>query len=281
MQKGLKLKLVIILIIAAAAVPVLIVFSSKNLINKSIKLSARSAVVMNMDQKKVLFEAEKDKRLSPGSMTKLMSVLLVFEKIQSGELLEDDIVVVSENAAQTFASKVGLKVGERMSVKNLLKCVLIPSGSDAMIALAEHLYKTEERFVAAMNEKAKSMGLKNTHFTNCVGLEDAEHYSSAYDVALIACELAAKFPQIYDYTSLSSAKIPREDKSDFFIVNTNDMLKERSINGMKTGSTPNSGFSITITGTKGKNHIVAVVMNCVSPVLRRHDCLILTKRFFD
>lgn len=257
----------------------IILFLGKFFIKKNIDLYAKSAIVMNLDNKKVLFDKEKDLKLSPGSMTKMISIYIVLEKIESGEIKKTDMVTISRYATSTFGSKVGLRTGEKISVDNLIKCVLLPSGSDAVIALAEYVCGTEETFVGIMNEKAKEMGLVNTHFSNCVGLESSDHYSTAYDMALLAYELTTKYPYIYDYTDLEKEIIYHEDGTEMKIYNTNDMLDEDGINGLKTGSTPQSGYSLTMTYNKGKEHIVYVVMNSPSEYFRKRDCLNLLKEF--
>jgi len=256
-----------------------IIIISRITLKKNIQLYSKSAIVMSTDNRKVLFHKNMHRQLIPGSMTKLMSMLIVFEKIHQGVLFYSDPIYISPKAAGTFASRAGLYAGEYISVDDLIKCVFLPSGSDAIIALAEHLYGTEEKFVDEMNHKVKQMGLKNTHFTNCVGLEDTNHYSSAFDIDSIAVELTSKYPEVYGYTSMSHTIIRHEDGTDLVLKNTNDMLEFDGIDGLKTGSTPNGGYSLTMTYNKNKKHLVFVVMESDTLYFRKYDCKKLLSTF--
>lgn len=247
--------------------------------DKNIILHAKSAVVIKMDNHKILYNKEMDVPLIPGSLTKLMSMLIVFENIEAGIISYDDTIPISSNATGTFASKAGLITGEELCVDDLLKCVFLPSGSDALIALAEYLYGNEESFVQAMNKKSELLELKNSHFTNCVGLEDHNHYSSAYDIASIALELTSKYPEVYNYTSLPLAVISHQDGTELFLKNTNDMLEFDGINGLKTGSTPNGGYSLAMTYNKDRTHLLFVVMGSDSLYFRKQDCKKLLEKF--
>ena len=248
--------------------------------NKNIVLNAKSAVVMSLDKNKVMFNKNMDKRLIPGSLTKLMSMLIVFEKINAGHISFDQKIYISQKATATVGSKAGLYTGEHISVDDLIKCVFLPSGSDAVIAFAEHLYGTQEAFVGEMNEKVKQLNLKNTHFANCIGLEDPEHYSSAHDIAIIADELTSRYPKAYEYTSLRRVTIKHEEGSEFMLMNSNDMLDTEGINGLKTGSTPNGGYSLAMTSNKSGKHLIFVVIGNDSQYFRKKDCKNLLSAFY-
>ncbi|NLL70296.1 MAG: D-alanyl-D-alanine carboxypeptidase [Epulopiscium sp.] len=264
------------------AVPIIIVsflvftFYKKD---KQITLNAKGAVVIGMDHRKILYQKDMNDPFIPGSLTKLMSMLLVFEEIEAGTLSYDDKIPVSATATGTFASKAGLITGEQLCVNDLLKCVFLPSGSDAVIALAEYLCGTEESFVQEMNNKVQELGLKNSHFTNSVGLEERDHYSSAYDMACIAMELTTKYPEVYNYTSLPLALINHEDGAELLLKNTNDMLGFDGVDGLKTGSTPNGGYSLAMTYNKKKDHLLFIVMGSDSLYFRKQDCKKLLEIF--
>ena len=272
--------LAIILIFSVISSTVIFLRTKNTRTNVSeILLDAVSAIAFDMKSEKILYEKEANKQVSPGSITKLVSLFVVFDKIKSGGLSLSEMVKVSENACSAVASKVGLMPGEKMTVENLIKCVLIASGSDAMLALSEHIAGNEEKFVKLMNEKVTELGLKNTHFAGCLGLEDPYTYSSAYDIALISSEITKTYPQIYEYTKLSSTDIIRENNSVLSISSTNDMLNKPGINGLKTGSTYESGYNLAMTYNKSGKSIVFVVLNCKTLYFRRQDCIQLLNTF--
>jgi D-alanyl-D-alanine carboxypeptidase (penicillin-binding protein 5/6) len=244
-----------------------------------LRLYAKGAVVMSLDDGKILYAHNPDERLIPASMTKIMAMLLIFEQLESGRLTYDEKVRVSERAAGTFASKAGLKAGESLSVDDLLKCVFLPSGSDAVLALAEHVYGSEEAFVEAMNAKARELGLTNTQFQNSVGLEQYGHYASPRDMAVIAAELVTTYPEVYAYSSLVTATVRHEDGTELYLKNTNDMLKYDGVDGLKTGSSPRGGYNLAMTYNKGGKHLLFVVMGEETPYFRKEDCKKLLEAF--
>jgi D-alanyl-D-alanine carboxypeptidase (penicillin-binding protein 5/6) len=263
--------------IVIVAIVSILMFTRLN--HKDINLYSKGAIVLSLDKNQILYEKNMDGRLHPASMTKLMSMLLVFENIEKGSLSYDQYITVSEKNVSTAASRAGIRAGESLTVDSLLTCVFLPSGSDAVLALAEHLYGSEERFVEEMNKKAEKLGLKNTHFKNSVGLEQNGHYSSPHDMSVIAAELVTKYPEVYKYTSLASASIKHEDGSAFLLKNTNDMLGYEGVNGLKTGSSPNGGYSLTMTYNKNDKHLIFVVMGNEMPYFRKKDCMVLLEAF--
>lgn len=247
--------------------------------SREIKLHSKSAIVMDINSGKIMLNKNMNERLKPASMTKLMAMLLIFEKIEEGVISYDEKIIVSDNAVKTIASKAGLKAGEHLSIDTLLKSVFIPSGSDAVIALGEHVFGSEINFVDAMNKKALELSLTNTQFKNCMGLDQEGHFSSAHDMAIIARELVIKFPIVYQYTSLSSDILIHEDGSETYMKNTNDMLRFDGVDGLKTGSSPASGYGLTFTYNKNSKHLIFVVMSSVDIQLRRIDCETLLSAF--
>lgn len=248
-------------------------------------LSARSAVVMEESSGEVLFEKEKDKELAPASVTKVMSLLLVFEELDHGRLKLDDMVTVSEHAASMGGSQVFLEVSEKQDVKTLIKCVVISSANDAIVALAEHICGSEKAFVDRMNEKAKKLGMKHTTFKNACGLDEDGHITSAYDIALMTRELARKHPQIFEYTKIWMDTIIHKTKKgekEFGLSNTNKLIRQyQGCTGMKTGSTSKAGFCLSATATRNKIHMIAVVMGSESSKTRIKEASALLDHGFS
>ena len=238
-------------------------------------LSAKSAVVMEQGSKEVLFAKDKDKELAPASVTKVMSLLLVFEDLNKGKIKLTDTVTVSEHAASMGGSQVFLEVGEKQKVKTLIKCVVISSANDAVVALAEHVCGSEKAFVERMNRKAKELGMKHTTFQNACGLDAKGHVTSAYDIALMTRELAQKYPEVFEYTKIWMDTIIHKTKKgekEFGLSNTNKLIRQyNGCTGMKTGSTGKAGFCLSATATRNKIHMIAVVMGCESSKTRIKD----------
>ena len=183
----------------------------------------KSAILIEASSGKILYEKNAHERMAPASMTKMMSMLLAMEKIDRGELKWSDIVTVSENASGMGGSQILLETGEQMSVEDLFKGVAVASGNDAVVALAEHIAGTEENFVKMMNDKAKELELKDTSFKNPHGLDTANHYSSAHDMAMIALELS-KHPDVFKYTSIYEDYLRKDTDRKIWLVNTNKVV---------------------------------------------------------
>ena len=235
-----------------------------NVSAQSFDLTAKSAVVMEQDSKEVLFQKEKDKVLAPASVTKVMSLLLIFQDLDRGRLKLNDTVTVSEHAASMGGSQVFLEPGEEQDVKTLIKCVVVSSANDAVVALAEHICGSEKAFVDRMNKEAKKLGMKHTTFKNACGLDEEGHVTTAYDIALMTRELAVKHPQIFQYTKIWMDTIvhkTRKGEKEFGLSNTNKLIRQyQGCTGMKTGSTSKAGFCLSATATRNKIHMIAVVM---------------------
>lgn len=242
-------------------------------------LSARSAIVMEQESKEILFAKDKDKELAPASVTKVMSLLLIFEDLKQGKIKLTDTVTVSEHAASMGGSQVFLETGEKQQVKTLIKCVVVSSANDAVVALAEYVCGSEKAFVERMNRKAKSLGMKHTTFQNACGLDTKGHVTSAYDIALMTRELAQKYPEIFDYTKIWMDTIIHKTKKgekEFGLSNTNKLIRQyNGCTGMKTGSTGKAGFCLSATATRNKIHMIAVVMGSESSKTRMKDASML------
>ena len=191
--------------------------------NNTLAPNAKSAILIEASTGEILYEYNKDEKLSPASMTKMMSLLLIMESLDKGIIKYNDLVTVSENASSMGGSQILLETGETMSVDDLLKGITVASGNDAVVALAEKIAGTEENFVKMMNDKAKDLGLKNTQFKNCHGLDAKEHYSSANDMAIIAKELV-KHQKILDYSSIYETYLRKGTDKQIWLVNTNKVV---------------------------------------------------------
>lgn len=222
--------------------------------------NAKSAIMIEASTGEILFQKNKDEKLAPASMTKMMSMLLIMEEIENGNLKWNEMITTSEKASSMGGSQIFLKVGEKMTVEDLLKGVAIASGNDAVVALAERVSGSEEQFVKRMNIRAKDLGLKNTNFINATGLTADNHYSSAYDMSLIAKELV-KHEKILEFTSTYEDYLRKDTKSPFWLVNTNRLVRfKEGVDGLKTGFTDEAGYCLTSTMKKDNMRLITVVM---------------------
>ena len=256
----------------------LLVPSFANAEETKLKIAEKSssAILIERDTGAVLFEKDSDKKLPPASMTKIMTMILIMEAIESGKISLDQKVRASEYAASMGGSQIFLEAGEEMTVDDMLKGIAVASGNDASVAMAEAIAGSEEEFVNMMNEKAKSMGLKNTHFVNPTGLPAENHYSTANDMALMAKELL-KYELITKYTGLYEDYLRQDSDKKFWLVNTNKLVKfYPGVDGLKTGFTSEAKYCLTATAKRDDMRVVAVVMGAPSPKVRNAE---ITKMF--
>ncbi|EMT47292.1 D-alanyl-D-alanine carboxypeptidase family protein [Anoxybacillus flavithermus] len=229
---------------------------------------ARSAILIERDTGVVLYEKNAHEPLPPASMTKIMTMLLIMEAIDQGKLKLDERVRASEYAASMGGSQIFLEPGEEMTVDDLLKGVAIGSGNDASVALAERIAGSEEAFVHMMNEKARQLGLKHTTFENTTGLPAKNHYSTAYDMAVMAKELL-KYDLITKYTGTYEDYLRQHTDKKFWLVNTNRLVKfYPGVDGLKTGYTSEAKYCLTATAKKGNMRVIAVVFGAPTPKAR-------------
>lgn len=222
-----------------------------------VAVSAKSAILVERETGTVLYQTEEHKKLEPASVTKVMTMLLVVEAIQSGQISLDDQVTCSAHAASMGGSQVYLEEGEKMSVHDLLKAVAVASGNDAAVALAEYVAGSEPAFVDKMNQRAKELGMNDTHFCNCNGLPTKDHVSSAYDIALMSRELL-RHKMIRDYTGIWMDSIRG---GEFKLANTNKLIYYYDgATGLKTGSTGNAGYCISASAKRNGMELIAVVL---------------------
>ena len=219
---------------------------------------------MEASSGKVLFEKDADTKRPPASVTKVMTILLIYDALSEGKIHKEDVVTVSEYAASMGGSQVFLEAGEEQTVDTLLKCIIVSSANDACVAMAELIAGTEEAFVQQMNERAKGLGMKNTVFKNCNGLDADGHVTTARDIALMSRELITKYPDVYEYTKIWMDTIIHKTKkgeSEFGLSNTNKLIRQYSYaTGLKTGSTGEAKFCLSATAQKDGIDLIAVIM---------------------
>lgn len=233
------------------------------------EITAPSAVLIEPLTKKVLFEKNSHEIRACASITKVMTLILIFEAIESGKLCLTDTVTSSAHAASMGGSDIWLEEGEVMTVDHLIKAIVVASANDAAVALAEEIAGTEEEFVKRMNEKAKALGMNDTTFKNCNGLDEEGHLTSAYDVALMSAELITH-EKIFDYSCIWIDYLRGGETQ---IVNTNKLLKTyKGITGLKTGTTSQAGSCMSATATRDNMSLVAVVLGCDTGTNRFKDC---------
>lgn len=221
------------------------------------QVDAGAAVLMEKETGAILYENHAHDKLEPASVTKVMTLLLVMEALDSGQLKLDDVVTVSTRAASMGGSQVYLKEGEQMTVNDMLKAVAVASGNDAAVALAEHLCGSEEGFVARMNQRAAELGMKDTNFVNCTGLPAAGHLTSAYDIALMSRELL-RHPDIRNYTTIWMDTLRN---GQFQLANTNKLVRYyEGCTGLKTGSTDSALYCLSATAEREGMELIAVVL---------------------
>lgn len=243
---------------------------------------AKAGILIEQSSKEILYQKEMDRRLSPASMTKIMTLLLIYEAMENNQFNLDTMLTTSETAASMGGSQVYLKVGEKISVDEALKCVCVASANDCAVLLAEEVSGSEEYFVRKMNEKAKSLGCNNTNFSDCTGLTSQNHYTSAYDLAIISAELLTKYPEVIKYTTIKEDYIRKDTSSPFWLVNTNKMIgRVEGLNGLKTGYTSFSGYCITLSMSKDDMNLISVVFGYDSATKRNSESLELLKYGFS
>ena len=237
----------------------------------SLGLKSESAILMDASSGKILYEKNIDERLPMASMTKIMSMLIIMENIENGSLDYEDKVLISDAASGMGGSQVFLQAGEEYLVNDLLKCIAISSANDAVVAMAEKISGSVDAFVGLMNDKAKELGLKNTHFANPHGLDNEDHYSTAYDMAVMAKELL-KYENILKYTSIYEDYLTKPDGSQIWLVNTNRLVRfYDGVDGLKTGYTTEAGYCLTATAKKNNFRLISVVMKSSSAEARSSD----------
>lgn len=244
------------------------------------EVSAPSYVLMEPDTGTVICEKEKDTKRSPASVTKVMTLLLIYDHLEDGSLKLSDPVTTSAHAKSMGGSQVFLEEGEVQNVETMIKCIVVASGNDASVAMAEHIAGSEESFVKQMNERAAGLGMKNTHFEDCCGLTDSDnHYTTAYDIALMSRELISKYPEILKYSSIwmeNITHVTAQGSKEFGLTNTNKLIRTyEGCVGLKTGSTSKAKFCISAVARRNGISLISVVMAAPDSKTRQKDAAAL------
>ena len=222
--------------------------------------NAKSGLLIEATTGEILYEKNMDEKVAVASMTKMVAQIIILENIENGTLTWDEKIKVSNNAAGMGGSQIWLQPGEEMTVRDLMKGITMASANDATVALAERIGGTEQNFVNMMNEKVKELGLKNTHFVNPTGLDEENHYSSAYDMGMIAKELLTH-EEILEFSSVYEDYIRQDTPNKFWVVNTNKLIRfYEGADGLKTGFTDNAGYCMAVTAKRDDMRLIAVVL---------------------
>lgn len=240
-----------------------------------LSLESKSAILIEVGTGKVIYEKNPDEQLKPASVTKVMTLLLIFEEIEKGNLSFDDVVTVTEHAASMGGSQCFFETGEQQSVHDMIKCIEVASGNDAAVAMAEHIAGTEAAFVEMMNRKAKELGMENTNFENACGLESSNHYTTSRDIAIMSRELLSKYPKIKEYSTIWMDSIIHKTKrgeSRFDLANTNKFLKGYTgATGLKTGYTSQAKYCMAASAERNGIEMIAVIMGADTKEIRNSE----------
>ena len=240
-------------------------------------LTSKSSILMEASTGQILYENNAEEAMPPASVTKIMTLLLIFEAQKEGKFQWDDMITVSEYAASMGGSQVFLESEEQQTAKDMVKCIAVASANDASVAMAEFIGGSEEGFVAMMNEKAKELGMKNTVFKNACGLDVEGHVTSAKDIAIMSRTLITEFPEVTEFTTIWMDKIThktRKGESEFGLANTNKLIKWYSgATGLKTGSTSAAKFCLSGTAKRNDTELIAVVMAAPNPKTRFQEVM--------
>ncbi len=244
--------------------------------------NGKSGILIEANSGKILFEKNKDERLSIASMTKMVAQIIILEEIEAGNIKWDDVVTVSRNAADMGGSQIYISEGEKISVEDLMKGISVASGNDATVAMAEYISGSEAKFVKRMNKVVKSLGLKNTHFMNCTGLDEEGHYSSSYDMAMIARELVTKHSEILRFSSIYEDYLREDTKDKFWLVNTNKLINfYDGADGLKTGHTDNAGYCLSATAKRNNLRLIGIVLGEENSKVRNSEMINLLDYGFN
>lgn len=223
--------------------------------------NSASSILIEADSGKIIYEKEKDKRVSVASMTKMVAQIIILEEIEKGHIKWSDVVTVSRNASGMGGSQIYLEEGEKITIEDLMKGISVASGNDATVAMAEVISGSEEKFVKKMNQKIKELGLKNTHFSNCTGLDTDDHYSSSYDMAMIARDLVVNHSEILRFSSIYEDYLREDTDRKFWLVNTNKLISfYDGADGLKTGHTDAAGYCLAATAKRNDLRLIAIVL---------------------
>lgn len=276
MKKRIITWVLLLMLITAEICPVKI----QGAVQPAPEISAPGAVLMEPSTGTVLYEKNGEEQRSPASITKIMTLLLIFEALEDGQITLEEEAVTSAYAKSMGGSQVFLEEGEKQTVETLIKCIVVASGNDASVVMAEHLAGSEEEFVKRMNEKAGELGMIHTQFEDCCGLTDSEeHYTTASDVAIVSRELITRFPRILEYSSIWMGNIihrTAQGEKEFCLTNTNKLIRSyEGCVGLKTGSTSVAKYCVSAVAQRGEMTLLAVVMGAPDAKVRFKDAAAL------
>ena len=246
---------------------------------EEVTVSAPSVALMEASTGQIIYEKDAHTSLHPASITKIMTIISIFDALEQGKISMEDTVTVSEYAASMGGSQVFLEPGETQTVETMLKCISVASANDACVAMAEHIWGSEQEFVARMNQRAKDLGMNDTTFVNCCGLDVEGHMTTAFDVALMSRELITRYPQIHNYCTIwmeNITHVTRKGSSEFGLTNTNKLIRQYPYaTGLKTGSTSQAKYCVSATAEKDGMKLIAVIMAAPDHKVRFRDATAL------
>lgn len=253
------------------------VFAEEELIN-----NALSGILIEASSGKIYYQKDKDKRVSVASMTKMVAQIIILDEVKKGNIKWDDVVTVSHNASGMGGSQIYLEEGEKITVRDLMKGISVASGNDAVVAMAEYISGSEAKFVERMNKVVKKLGLKNTHFVNSTGLDQENHYSSSYDMAMIARELVVNYPEVLEFSSIYEDYLREDSDNKFWLVNTNKLISQyEGTDGLKTGHTDDAGYCLAATTKRNNLRLIAIVLGEKDSKVRNKETMELLDYGFN
>lgn len=244
--------------------------------------NAVSGYLIEARSGKVIYSKDENKEVSIASMTKMVAQIIILDEINKGNIKWTDTVTVSKNASDMGGSQIYIETGEKISVLDLMKGISVASGNDATVAMAEYISGSEEKFVERMNDVVKRLGLKHTHFVNCTGLDEENHYSSSYDMAMIAKELVNNYPEILKFSSIYDDYLRENSKNKFWLVNTNKLISQYDgADGLKTGHTDDAGYCLAATAVRENIRLIAIVLGESDSKVRNKETMELLDYGFN
>ena len=244
--------------------------------------NSTSGILIEPYSGKIIYEKDKDKEVSVASLTKMVAQIIVLEEVEKGNIKWSDIVTVSRNASNMGGSQIYLSEGEKITVEDLMKGISVASGNDATVAMAEYISGSEEKFVKKMNKKVKELGLKHTNFVNCTGLDEEGHFSSAYDMSIIAKELVINHSEILRFSSIYEDYLRENTPNKFWLVNTNKLISQyKGTDGLKTGHTDLAGYCLAATVKRGNLRLLGIVLGESDSKIRNSETVDLLDYGFN
>ena len=269
--------IILLLCICTVMCPLGVLADDSNVIPDAV-----SGILIEANSGRIIYEKEKDRQVAVASMTKMVAQIIILENIEAGKIKWDDVITVSKNAEEMGGSQIYLKQGEKITVEDLMKGISMASGNDATVAMAEVISGTEERFVKLMNQKVKELGLKNTAFKNCTGLDEEGHYSSAYDMAMIARELVVNHPEILRFSSMYEDYLREDTPNKFWLVNTNKLVRfYEGADGLKTGHTDAAQYCLAATAKRKGVRLIGIVLGVPNSKVRNTQAMQLLDYGFN